>query len=97
MTGEEAKERLKREYKYRNGYNQKNYDRISVFAPKGTRDRIKATGRTANGIITELLLNWLDEQEQHAAGRPEDLHQFKQPEAPPELDVLPDQLPPLEE
>lgn len=97
MTGEEAKKRLKKQYSYNTAYVKENYDRISVTAPKGTRDRIKATGRTANGIITELLLNWLDEQEQHAAGRPEDLHQFKQPEAPPELDELPDHLPPLEE
>lgn len=63
MTGREAKERLKKQYDYRNAYTKENYDRISVTAPKGTKERIKAQGEKPNTIINKLLLEWLEEKE----------------------------------
>lgn len=41
----------------------KTYDRISIRLPKGTLDRIKALGCTANGVGRDTILAWLDEQE----------------------------------
>jgi len=63
MTGKEAKERLKKQYNYRNAYTKENYDRISVTVPKGTKERIKALGEKPNTIINKLLLDWLNRQE----------------------------------
>lgn len=44
---------------YHNWYNAKNYDRISFFVPKGTKERIKArakaSGQSMNGYLTGLL------------------------------------------
>lgn len=44
---------------YHNWYNSQNYDRISFFVPKGTRERIKsrakATGKSMNGYLIGLL------------------------------------------
>lgn len=34
----------------------RSYDRLSITLPKGTRERIKATGETINGYITKLIL-----------------------------------------
>lgn len=36
-------------------YRKKTYDRIEVIAPKGTKERIKQTGKTVNGFINELI------------------------------------------
>lgn len=68
MTGKEAKEKLKKQYDYRNQYTKDNYDRISVTVPKGTRERIKAlldTSRkeTINSIINDLLQGWIVQRE----------------------------------
>lgn len=56
MTTEEKKaERIKRENAYRNNYNKENYDRINAMFPKGTKERIKATGESASGLLNRLL------------------------------------------
>lgn len=39
------------------------YDRISVTLPKGTKERIQATGESVNGYITRLVLEDLERQE----------------------------------
>ena len=45
--------------KYHNWYNKHNYDRISFFVPKGTRERLKeaakALGLSVNAYITGFL------------------------------------------
>ena len=87
MTGKEAKERLEKQYRRQNNFVKNNYDRISVTVPKGTRARIKATGETANGIISRLLLAWLDEQEQT---EPEPDPIRTKPEEPERIDTLPE-------
>lgn len=40
-----------------------NYDKVLIRFPKGTKDRINATGETVNGIVKRLVLSWLDAQE----------------------------------
>ena len=36
-------------------YNNKAYDHITIAAPKGTKDAIRATGQTINGYINKLI------------------------------------------
>ena len=69
MTGKEAKETLKRRYKYQNEWNKQNYDRVSLSLPKGTKDRIKATGNTLNGFIVSATLQALERIENGSAGQ----------------------------
>lgn len=64
MTGKEAKERLKKQYKRQNEHIKENYDRISITLPKGTKDRIKAlTGKSCNAYVSELVVKDLDSLE----------------------------------
>ena len=44
-------------------YEDKAYDRLSVLLPKGTKDRITATGSTVNGYISAVVLAALDDQD----------------------------------
>ena len=37
-----------------------NYDAVRVLLPKGTKDRIKATGESVNGFINRLVKAALD-------------------------------------
>ena len=60
MTGQEAKERLEKQYKRQNEHIKENYDRISITLPKGTKERIKSKGESINGYITRLVLTDLD-------------------------------------
>lgn len=76
MTGKEAAARLEKQYKRQNKYIQDNYDRISVTLPKGTKERIKAAGKTCNGLINALVMEWLEYQEQNAATFPENPQQI---------------------
>lgn len=52
-TKEKAK--LETQYKRQNEFIRENYDRVSVTLPKGTKDRIKATGESINGFISRLV------------------------------------------
>lgn len=63
MDGKQALRRLEKQYKRQNEYIKNSYDRISVTLPKGTKDRIKAAGYSVNGLINELVADWLQEQE----------------------------------
>ena len=43
-------------------YDEKNYDRILVKFPKGTKEQIQATGETANGFINKAVAERLEKQ-----------------------------------
>lgn len=43
-------------------YKKENYDRILVLLPKGTKERIQATGETVNGFINKAVLERLEKQ-----------------------------------
>ena len=60
MTGKEAIERLEKQYKRQNEHIKENYDRVSITLPKGTKERIKATGESINGFIIRSVLADLD-------------------------------------
>lgn len=60
MTGKEAKERLEKQYRRQNEHIKEKYDRVSITLPKGTKERIKASGETVNGYITRLVISDLD-------------------------------------
>lgn len=49
-------EKLNARYKKQNESIKENYDRVSVTLPKGTKERIKATGESINGYISRLVL-----------------------------------------
>lgn len=68
---QKAVETLQKRYKKQNEYIKNSYDRISVTLPKGTKDRINATGESVNGYITRLVLEDLERQEQNADGLPD--------------------------
>ena len=44
-------------------YQDKAYDKTLVLLPKGTKDRIKATGATVNGFINRAVLDRLQASE----------------------------------
>ena len=64
MDGKKAIETLQKRYKRQNDYIKNSFDRVSITLPKGTKDRIKANGYSINGLINELVIGWLNEQEQ---------------------------------
>lgn len=64
MTGKEAKARLKKQYNRQNEHIKKNYDRVSITLPKGTKERIKAKGETINGYIVRVVLDDLERSEE---------------------------------
>lgn len=37
-----------------------NYEKVTLMLPKGTKDRIKATGNTINGIGVKAILKELE-------------------------------------
>ena len=63
MDDKKMIENYKSRVKRQNEKAKKNYDRISVMLPKGTKDRIQAQGLTINGFVNQLVLEKLDELE----------------------------------
>ena len=63
MTGKEAIERLEKQYKRQNEHIKENYDRVSITLPKGTKERIKATGESINGFIIRSVIAELERLE----------------------------------
>ena len=55
MNGREAKKRIEQQYKRQNEHIKNNYDRVSVTLPKGTKDKILASGESLNGYINRLI------------------------------------------
>lgn len=88
MNDKDAKklERLTERYKKNNEKIKQNYDRVSIALPKGTKDRIKATGDTLNNFIINAVMERLkaaeaDLQEMNP-GPAADHQQAKPQEAP---------------
>ena len=79
MTGKEAIERLEKQYKRQNEHIKENYDRVSVTLPKGTKERIKATGESINGFIIRSVIAELERLE----GKAEQTGTAEQPEDKP--------------
>lgn len=55
MNGKEAKKRIEKQYRRQNEHIKNNYDRVSVTLPKGTKDKILASGESLNGYINRLI------------------------------------------
>lgn len=45
-------------------YEKENYDKVLIRFPKGTKERIKQTGSSANGFVVEAVLEKLNQIEQ---------------------------------
>lgn len=74
MTPEQALERLNKQYKRQNEHIKESYDRVSATLPKGTKERIKATGYSLNNFIAEAVKEKLEQMEApgtDAADQPE--------------------------
>lgn len=52
--------RSKASIEAQNRYDAKAYDRVLIRFPKGTKDRITATGATVNGFTVRAVLQALD-------------------------------------
>lgn len=63
MDAEKAKKILEKQYKRQNEYIKNSFDRVSVTLPKGTKERITATGESVNGFIKRLVLDELQKLE----------------------------------
>ena len=63
----ERKKASPKQMDYRNGYNRKKYDRLSVMLPKGTRDKYRSfaqsMGKSLNALIIELLEKAMKDQD----------------------------------
>lgn len=64
VDARQAKKTLEKQYKRQNDYIKNNYDRISVTLPKGTKERIAATGESINGFINRLIAEALEQSEE---------------------------------
>ena len=60
MEAAKAKKILEKQYARQNDYIKKNFDRVSVTLPKGTKERITATGESLNGFINRLVAEALE-------------------------------------
>lgn len=56
-------DKQRKRVKTQNEKAKENWDTVSCRLPKGTKDRIKALGLTANGIINDSVLKELDRLE----------------------------------
>jgi hypothetical protein len=59
----EYKAQLQKTYKRQNNYIKKKFDRVSVTLPKGTKDKIIASGDTLNGFINKAVAAMLESVE----------------------------------
>lgn len=51
---------LSKQYKRQNNYIKNNFDRVSVTLPKGTKEKITATGESVNGFINRVVSQELE-------------------------------------
>ena len=47
-------------YKRQNDHIREHYDRVSVTLPKGTKEKITATGQSINGFINQAIIEKLN-------------------------------------
>lgn len=52
---------------YLRDYRKEKYDELRILTPKGTKERIRKTGKTVNAFVNELVLKELDELEKKDA------------------------------
>jgi hypothetical protein len=52
---------------YLRDYRKVKYDELRILTPKGTKERIRKTGKTINAFVVELVLKELDELEKKDA------------------------------
>lgn len=64
-----ALDRQRKQYARQNDYIKNNFERVSVTLPKGTKEKIKEEGKTANGLINELIANHFEEGQNRKANR----------------------------
>ena len=57
-----ALERQKKQYQRQNEYIKGSFDRVSVTLPKGTKERIKATGQSVNSFINNVVKKELEKK-----------------------------------
>ena len=62
-TEDKAKMAKRKQQEYIAQWERDNYDRIVIRFPKGTKDRITATGESINGYVVRSVLSCLDDQE----------------------------------
>ena len=86
MDAEKAKEVLEKRYKRQNAYIKSTYDRISVTLPKGTKEKILASGETVNGLINRLIVEYL-EQVAVSQGQPSETEKPQDLQAPQVLET----------
>lgn len=64
LTDEELKEKArKKKLVEQNEWTKKNYDRVTVILPKGTKERMTALGYTVNKFVNEAVQVMLDANE----------------------------------
>jgi len=68
MEAEKAMKQLKKQYARQNEHIKEHYDRVSVTLPKGSKERITATGSSVNAFISSAVLAKLEEIEGKQAG-----------------------------
>ena len=66
----EQAQRQKERVKRQNEAAKDNWDTVSCRLPKGTKDRIKSLGLTANGLINDLVLAELERLENVKSSEP---------------------------
>lgn len=53
-----------KQYKRQNDYNDANYDRVTIFIPKGDKEKLKAAaqerGQSVNALLKEIIKKELD-------------------------------------
>jgi len=84
MTPEQALERLNKQYKRQNEHIKESYDRVSATLPKGTKERIKATGYSLNNFIAEAVKEKLEQMEAPGTDAADQPEQDSFPMNPPE-------------
>ena len=59
----QALARQEKQYKRQNDYIKSAFDRVSVTLPKGTKEKITASGESVNGFINRLVKEYFESQE----------------------------------
>ena len=64
MEENKAMEHLKKQYARQNEHIKEHYDRVNATLPKGTKERIAATGSSINAFISKAVLDALEKEEE---------------------------------